>query len=441
MNKNIREKLKVKYLVVGAGVSGLGFANFINSDDYLIVEKEKEAGGYCRTIYEKDYIWDYAGHFFHFANQDIKKFFNEKISQKDIIINQKVTKIYYKGGYIDYPFQKNIHQLPKNEFIQCLYDLFNKDEKEQYNNFEEMLYGKFGRSITDKFLKPYNEKVYACLLNDLDEDAMGRFFPYADLKEIIDNMTYKQDHSYNQEFLYPKKGAMTFIHALLDSLKQEKILYNQEMIHLDLINKCAKTKQLEIQYEYLINSAPFTTLLKVIDDNEYRKYKDILTSNKVLVLNLGFDKKSHLPNIHWMYVPDKRINYYRLGFYDNILGTDKLSMYVEIGYKHDEEINVEEQLKLTLGNLKQMKIIDDHKLISYSNIIMNPAYVHISKVGKNIKESKKKELEAKEVFTIGRYGDWKYCSIEDSILDSMNLANKLNQIEKVSMVREGINLI
>ena len=142
---------------------------------------------------------------FSFDNQDIKKFFNEKISQEDIIISEKVTKIYYKGNYIDYPFQKNIHQLPKNEFINCLYDLFNKEEKEQYNNFEEMLYGKFGKSITEKFLKPYNEKVYACLLNDLDADGMGRFFPYADIKEIIDNMRHTQDHSYNKEFLYPKK--------------------------------------------------------------------------------------------------------------------------------------------------------------------------------------------------------------------------------------------
>ena len=431
--------MKVKYLVVGAGISGLGFANFIKSDDYLIVEKEKEAGGYCRTIYEKDYIWDYAGHFFHFANQDIKKFFNEKISQKDIIISEKVTKIYYKGKYIDYPFQKNIHQLPKNEFINCLYDLFNKEEKEQYNNFEEMLYGKFGKSITEKFLKPYNEKVYACFLNDLDADAMGRFFPYANIKEIIDNMNHTQDNSYNKEFLYPKKGAMTFINALLDSLNEENILYNQEIIHIDPINKCAKTKQLEIQYEYLINSAPFPKLLKFIDDNEYSKYKDILTYNKVLVLNLGFDKKSDIHNIHWVYVPDKKINYYRLGFYDNILGTDKLSMYVEIGYKYDDEIKVEEQLTLTLKNLKRMKIIDDHKLVSYSTIIMNPAYVHISKVGQNIKESKKQEFEANGIFTIGRYGDWKYCSIEDSMLDAINLANKLNQIEKVKYGGDSLN--
>ena len=39
----------VKYLIIGAGISGLTFANYADGD-YLIIEKEKEVGGYCRTI-------------------------------------------------------------------------------------------------------------------------------------------------------------------------------------------------------------------------------------------------------------------------------------------------------------------------------------------------------------------------------------------------------
>ena len=83
------------------------------------------------------------------------------------------------------------------DFINCLYDLYFRQEKNKYENFEEMLYGKFGKSITEMFLKPYNEKLYACKLNILDADAMGRFFPYADFKEIIFNMRQKDKTSYN----------------------------------------------------------------------------------------------------------------------------------------------------------------------------------------------------------------------------------------------------
>lgn len=418
---------KVKYLIVGAGVSGLGFANFIKSDDYLILEKENEAGGYCRTIYNDDYVWDYAGHFFHFANEELKSFFNSKINSEDIIYKEKNTKIFYKNEFIDYPFQKNIHQLPKNEFIECLYDLFNKEEKKTYSGFQDMLYGKFGRSITEKFLKPYNEKLYACNLNDLDADAMGRFFPYADLREIINNMKNEEDTSYNKDFLYPKKGAITFINALLKELDSEKVLYNQEVVDIDLENKIAKTKDKCIQYEYLINSSPLDKLIKYTDESEYYKNHGKLTYNKVLVFNLGFDKKSNIDDIHWVYVPDKDINFYRIGFYDNILDTNKLSMYVEIGYSSQEDVDVDNQLELTLKNLKRMNIISDHKLLAYSSVVMNPAYVHISETGKKIKEEKKKEFEEKNVFSIGRYGDWKYCSIEDSMLDAIGLAKKLNQ--------------
>ena len=40
---------KVKTLVIGGGVSGLTAAYYLDSD-YLIVEKESEPGGYCKTI-------------------------------------------------------------------------------------------------------------------------------------------------------------------------------------------------------------------------------------------------------------------------------------------------------------------------------------------------------------------------------------------------------
>lgn len=49
-----------KYLILGAGVSGLSFANNIDSNDYLILEKEHEAGGYCRTTRRNGFVWDYV---------------------------------------------------------------------------------------------------------------------------------------------------------------------------------------------------------------------------------------------------------------------------------------------------------------------------------------------------------------------------------------------
>ena len=57
-------------LIIGAGVTGISYANF-TTNNFLIIEKEKEVGGYCRTIKRNGFVWDYSGHFFHFQNPDV----------------------------------------------------------------------------------------------------------------------------------------------------------------------------------------------------------------------------------------------------------------------------------------------------------------------------------------------------------------------------------
>lgn len=101
-----------------------------------------------------------------------------------------------------------------------------------------------------------------------------------------------------------------------------------------------------------------------------------------------------------MYIPDKAVNFYRIGFYDNILDADKLSMYIEIGYGKEDEIteqDVEMQLKLTLENLHKLGIIDDDtKLEEHSTIIMDPAYVHINTETEKMVQQFKAEEEKME---------------------------------------------
>ena len=104
-------------------------------------------------------------------------------------------------------------------------------------------------------------------------------------------------------------------------------------------------------------------------------------------------------------------------------------MYVEIGYNKDDIIDnneIEKQLKLTLENLRKQDIIDDEtKLEEYVSIIMDPAYVHINhNTDKKIKELFE-ELENNKVYSIGRYGAWTYCSMEDCMLEAKKLSEKI----------------
>lgn len=417
----------VKYLIIGAGISGLTFANYIKND-YLILEKEAEVGGYCRTIRKGDFIWDYAGHFFHFKTDEFKKLFLNEVNKDDIIHKDKCTKILYKDQLIDYPFQTNIHELDKQDFIDCLYDLFNKEGKDNYDNFLDMLYGKFGKSIVEKFLKPYNEKLYACDLKTLDKDAMGRFFPYANINQIINNMKKNKDVSYNNTFLYPKNGAGSFIDILYNNLDKNRVLLNTNIVSVDIENKKVKTADGNIyEFEYLINTAPLNHFLQLTNDENCSSLVNELSYNKVLVFNLGFNKKSKLTKEHWIYIPAKDCNYYRIGFYDNILDSEKLSMYIEIGYSKNAKINIDEQLDLTLQNLKKQGIIDDStELEEYVSIVMDPAYVHINTSTEQKIAKLKQTLKSNNIYTIGRYGAWTYCSMEDCMLEAKKISEELS---------------
>ncbi len=416
---------QVKYLIIGAGISGLTAANYLKKD-YLLIEKENEPGGYCRTIHRGDYVWDYAGHFFHFKTDEFRRLFHENIPEQDIISQTKRTKILYKGQLVDYPFQTNIHQLEKQEFIDCLYDLFQRKEKTEYSDFLDMLYGKFGKSIVEKFLKPYNEKLYACDLHQLDKDAMGRFFPYADIPQIIANMKREQDSSYNSTFLYPRNGAGSFLDVLYRRLDATEVRLGCTLTRVDAERKLAYTDGgEEISFEYLINTAPLNHFLAMLGTDAALELNGRLSYNKVLVFNLGFSKKSAFKE-HWIYVPDKDVNYYRIGFYDNILSTDKLSMYVEIGYPKDAAVDTEQQLALTLENLKRCGIVtEDNSLIASSTILMDPAYVHIRRDTEAAIAEMKRSLAVSGIHTIGRYGGWTYCSMEDCMLEAKELVQAL----------------
>ena len=410
---------KCKYLIIGAGVSGLSFAGKKIGEDYIIIEKEDQPGGLCKTTRRNGYVWDYSGHFFHFNNKEIQNMFMDRMNKEDLVINKKNTKIYYKGSYIDFPFQKNIHQLPKEDLIDCIYGLFFRPKDRSVQSFEDMLYSNFGEGITNRFLRPYNEKLYACDINHLDADAMGRFFPYASVEEIIRNFKHEDNASYNSTFMYHKRGAYAFIESLLKNIKKDALLLGESVIKIDYANKVVTTNHNEYKYDYLINTASFAALIDLIEG----EHDSVLTYNKVTVFNMGFDSSPVDKTIHWIYYPEKEFIFYRVGFYNNILHDDKMSLYVEIGQDKDDVkiIQVEDVIK----DLKKVGIITHQKLVDFECIQMSPAYVHLSKDARKYVEKKKQFYRDHDIFTLGRYGNWEYSSIEDAVCSALDLAKNI----------------
>ena len=62
--------------------------------------------------------------------------------------------------------------------------------------------------------------------------------------------------------------------------------------------------------------------------------------------------------------------------------------------------------------------------MAHNTLIINPGYVHITKESNEKVSNLMKILNEHNVYSIGRYGRWTYCSIEDCMIEAMKLANK-----------------
>lgn len=419
----------VDVLIVGAGMSGLATAAALGKDARtLVVEADSEIGGYCKTVKKDGFVWDYSGHFFHFKHPEIEAYLRERMPGQRIVTVAKRSFISYAGGRIDFPFQKNIHQLPKDELVECLVDLyFARTPKDRLGKhahlapsgegggFKGMLYEKFGRAIAEKFLVPYNEKLYATDLSTLDVDAMGRFFPHADLTEIVANMRYPDNASYNATFTYPEGGAIEYVKAIASDVDPAAIALDEPVVAIDLEKRIARTTRREIAYRSLVSSMPLHRLVALAG---VPHDPAVYSWNKVFVLNLGFDGKGP-DDVHWMYYPSRDTSFYRIGFYDNIFGTSRMSLYVEIGYPRDAAVpSVDELLPRVLDDLRREGVLRDQKLVASHHVVMDPAYVHITQKSNAEVARVRALLGAHGVHTIGRYGAWTYCSIEDNIVEA-----------------------
>ena len=373
------------------------------------------------------FVWDYSGHFFHFRQPEIEAWLRARMPGQDVRTVARRSVVRFGGADVDFPFQKNIHQLPRQDFIDCLVDLYFRDEGAAAappGSFQEMLYRRFGRGIAERFLIPYNQKLYAVDLGTLDQDAMGRFFPHADIADIIRNMRTPDNAGYNATFTYPAGGAIEYIRALLHDLPASDVRCGERVVAVDLRKRVATTTRGAIGYRWLVSSAPLPALAAITGvEHDAAAF----TWNQVLVYNLGFDRKGPR-DVHWMYFPDPARSFYRAGWYDNILGGDRMSLYIEIGARRGARTDVEATLPVVLKDLEAEGIVDGHRLVSWHSVVLDPAYVHVTRRSNAERERLNRVFAAAGVYSVGRYGGWTYCSIEDNMLETRALAATLGPL-------------
>ena len=158
----------MKIGILGGGLAGLSLGYFLHQKDYdfLILERNPETSGLLKSIQIEGFTFDVGGsHIIFSKDKEILNFMVSLLGD-NVIRNRRNTKILYKGHYVKYPFENGLADLPKRDNFECLYyfvqNLIAKEKGllKPPTNMKEWFYYTFGKGIAEKYLIPYNEKIW-----------------------------------------------------------------------------------------------------------------------------------------------------------------------------------------------------------------------------------------------------------------------------------------
>ncbi|MBW1855711.1 MAG: protoporphyrinogen oxidase, partial [Deltaproteobacteria bacterium] len=126
------------------------------------------------------------------------------------------------------------------------------------------------------------------------------------------------------------------------------------------------------------------------------------------------------------------IIFYRLGFYSNFSSTiappKRTSIYAEVSYLPNTSLDKQDILKDVFDGLKSCGFLKNERQVIVKNILDIPyAYViHDDFRHKNLPKIIS-YLNSQDIFSIGRYGNWKYASMEDTLLQGKEIAGAVHE--------------
>jgi len=153
-------------------------------------------------------------------------------------------------------------------------------------------------------------------------------------------------------------------------------------------------------------------------------------SAEVRYLNVA-TKTSPNADFHWIYVPEEKYPFYRVGIYTNAVPAmappGRGSLYVELSDRGPKP-RVDDLLPDVAQALAAAGAINSADDILFAELKeLKYAYVVFDDNYYSCVDKLTKYFESNDVFPRGRYGSWIYNAMEDSILAGRDIALRLNQ--------------
>lgn len=435
----------VNTLILGGGLTGLSTAWFIGKlardagvaePSWLLVEKDSRVGGLTRTEVLQGYHFDHTGHWLHLRHPEMKAMVAEVMGDEMLRVARR-SRIWSHGAMTHFPFQQNLHGLPVDVAHECLMGAVQaalaeaRGEHSPPSNFRDFCLQRFGSGITERFMVPYNTKLWGCAPEEITADWCSRFLPRPNLSQIAAGALGMVDDQagYNASFVYPRTGGIeTFAKAIAKPLARQQIRLETRPVAIDLARKtCTLSDGTEVHWQQIVSSLPLPELLPLIAalPSAVTEAATRLRCTSLRYINLGIARPDVLGDVQWLYVPEPKYPFYRIGSFSNAVPSlapaGKSSLYVEVAAnatETDDEVKQAVRAFLTergwLSHAGEVEV-EEIRHLNYGYVVFDEHYFPA-------KEAILPYLQEAGLASLGRYGAWVYSSMEDAMWDGYQSA-------------------
>lgn len=443
----------MKIGILGGGLTGLTIASQLKGE-FEVLEKNSECGGLCRSLKEEGFTFDYGGaHIIYSKNKSSVDFMLKTLGE-NWHPGKRNNKIYYKDRFVKYPFENGLSDLPKEDNYECLY-YYLKNDYPQPSNFGEWIYYTFGKGIAEKYLLPYNRKVWNTEPEEMSLHWVEGRVPKPPLKDVIKSAIGISTEGYTHQlnFYYPKEGGIQALIQGIEEQVENRITKNfaVKKISKEKNGWCITDGNVQKKYDLVISTIPIFDLLKSIEDipEEIKVASSRLQYNSLIAVLLGLEGNS-LPPYTAVYFPDEDLKFNRIGFphifSSNNTPPDHSSLVVEITARENDstwKLSDEELLKHSIDGLSKSGLLDSKKVCfkkvvrsKYAYVIYDRDYLKNIGIVKNY-------IEKLGIILCGRFAEYEYLNMDACVERGQNLAEKINsnlvEEEPSSISKKGGN--
>lgn len=423
--------------VLGGGITGLFTARFLGGDSEVL-EADSRVGGLARCFGGEGFRSDIGGHILF--SKDKEALAHELHAlEGNVRQGVRANRILYGGLHVKYPFENGIDVLPLEDRVDILHSFVdNPRAKDKPRDFREWMYHVFGTGLTDRYLLPYNEKIWKTDPSEMSLEWVERV-PRPPLLDLIKTAIGISTEGYTHQlhFQYPGRGGFEALPATVAKrLGPERVKTGWR------VSKIRQTEGgwsvfgpagEERRYRQLVATIPITTLFDALGDvpAEVRSAADGLRYNSLRVVLIGL-ATPNLPAYTALYVPDPKSLYHRV-CYNHVFSPDMVpagssSVSCEITTRPGSELDGwsdEELLARTTDDLVRDGVLSRRDIVYRAVHREKLAYVVYTQGYAERVAQIRDYVESRGIFLAGRFAEYQYINTDACVRRALDLARQL----------------